>query len=284
MRSKLTILIVMIMIIPLSSCNQNKEEDTNILFLHHSVGRVIWIGNTNTRVKTLIRKFSDRMAKGELPILFRKYNRENQTGYHIKDQIFPRTTPYGWNNFPYDYYNIWVKHQGPEPYMEEPTLEMLTKEYQVIIFKHCFPVSNIEEAQGPAEIDSDQKTLPNYRVQYLALRDKLHEYPDTKFILFTGAALTESLVTEAEAGRAREFFNWVKEQWDLPGDNIYLWDFYSLETQGGLYLMQEYASAPDDPHPNAAFASDAARLLFNRIIDVIENDGSSTQLNGEGRQ
>ena len=279
MKSGLAILIVMMMIVPLSSCSQKKEE-MNILFLHHSVGRVIWIGNTDTRIKTLTRKFSDRLAKGELPILFDRYNREHKTGYRIEDQIFPKSTPYGWNNFPYDYYNIWIRHQGPEPYMEEPTLEMLTKENQVIIFKHCFPVSNIEADEGPGEIDSDRKTLPNYKLQYLALRDKLHSFPDTKFILFTGAAQTESIISEEEAGRTREFFQWVMDQWDLPGDNIYLWDFYTLETEGGLYLKEEYAAAPDDPHPNSEFASKAVKLLFNRIIDIIETGGTGTDLTG----
>jgi hypothetical protein len=283
MKLNLSFLFVWFLIIPLSSCHQ-KEEEMNILFLHHSVGRVIWIGNTNTRLKTLTRRFSDRLAKGELPMLFDRYNREHKTGYRIEDQIFPKASPYGWDNFPYDYYNIWVTHQGEEPYMEEPTLEMLTKEYQVIIFKHCFPVSNMEAGEGPGDIDSERKTLPNYKLQYTALRDKLHEFPDTKFILFTGAAQTASIITEDEARRAREFFQWVTGQWDLPGDNIYLWDFYSLETEGGYYLNEEYASAPDDPHPNAEFASKAVKLLFNRTIDVIETDGHQTHLSGVKKQ
>jgi len=279
MKSGLAILIVMIMSVPLSSCSQKKEE-MNILFLHHSVGRVIWIGNTDTRIKTLTRKFSDRLAKGELPILIDRYYRKHRTGYRIEDQIFPKSAPYGWNNFPYDYYNIWIRHQGTEPYMEEPTLEMLTKENRVIIFKHCFPVSNIEADEGPGELDSDRKTLANYKLQYFALRDKLHEFPDTKFILFTGAAQTASIITEDEALRAREFFRWVTEHWDLPGDNIYLWDFYTLETEGGIYLKEEYAAAPDDPHPNPEFASKVCKLLSNRIIDVIETGGTGTDLTG----
>lgn len=279
MKSKLAILILLIMILPLSSCKQNKEE-VNILFLHHSTGRVIWIGNTTSKVKTLTRKVSDRLAKGQLPILMSKYNREHKTNYNIKDQIFPNYAPYGWNNFPYDYYNIWVKNQGEEPFMEEPTLEMLTRDNQLIIFKHCFPVSNIEPDREIAQIDSDVKTLSNYKLQYAALRDKLHEFPQTKFLLFTGAALTESSVTEDEAIRAQAFFKWVREEWDLPGDNIYLWDLYSLQTEGGLYFKDEYAVSEHDSHPNEAFASTVVEHLFMRIVDVIETDGKNTQLTG----
>ena len=49
--------------------------------------------------------------------------------YFIEEKIFPKAEPYGWNNYPYDYYNIWVKNAGEQPFMEEPTLEILTKEY-----------------------------------------------------------------------------------------------------------------------------------------------------------
>jgi len=232
-------------------------------------------------LKNLSRKFTDRLAKGELPKLFNKYNRQNKTSYRIKKSIFPKNQPYGWKNYPYDYYNIWVKHAGNEPYMDEPTLEMLTRDYQVIIFKHCFPVSGIQPDSNMPDIDSELKTLANYKLQYTALRDKLHSFPDTKFILFTGATLTKSATNEEDAIRARSFFNWVKQEWDQPGDNIFIWDLYELETEVGLYLKEEYAESPVNSHPNTEFASRIVKLLFNRITDVIDNEGNTTSLKGE---
>ncbi len=71
------------------------------------------------------------------------------------------------------------------------------------------------------------------------------------------------------------------EEWDLPGDNIYIWDLYSLQTEGGLYFKEEYSASIRDSHPNEDFASMASKLLFNRIIDVIENQEGNTQLTGE---
>lgn len=91
--------------------------------------------------------------------------------HRITKQAFPRDAPYGWGNYPYDYWNIWVNHAGPEPFTEEPTLEMLMQQYEVIVFKHCFPVSDIGENSGPAEITSSDKTLANYRLQYAALKE-----------------------------------------------------------------------------------------------------------------
>ena len=60
-------------------------------------------------------------------------------------------------NDPYDYYNIWVKNAGNEPYKGEPTLEILTSKYDVIIFKHCFPSSNVEPDTGAPDINSKNK-------------------------------------------------------------------------------------------------------------------------------
>ena len=288
MRSRIAIFALLLMIILVFSCRQqNNSSDMNIIFLHHSTGRVIWNGgNTPSKITQFAGRISTRLesflnTNAQLRLLIKEYNKEQNKNYSIKEKIFPKTVPYGWNNFPYDYYNIWVKNAGEEPFMEEPTLEVLTKDYQLIIFKHCFPVSNIKADQDSADINSDYKSISNYKLQYSALRDKLHEFPDTKFILFTGAAQVQSLITEDEAKRAKEFFGWVTDQWDLPGDNIYLWDLYSLQTEGGLYFRDEYAASPQDSHPNDEFASRVVKFLFNRIIDVVENNGNGTQLTGE---
>lgn len=272
------------------SCNTsentpNMTNEVNVLFLHHSTGAVIWNSNSPSLLLKVIRRISPSLfnklaKKPQLPLMFNKYNKKNHTNYKVKDIEFPKRSPYGWNNFPYDYYNIWVKNAGKEPYMEEPTLEMLTKKYNVIIFKHCFPVSNIIEDQDTADINSQLKTLSNYKLQYMALREKLHQFPDTKFILFTGASLVKSQISEAEAIRAKKFFDWVISQWDLPDDNIYIWDLYSLETENNLYFNTKYSVSPNDSHPGRSFAKKAGKLLFQRTIDIIENNGKKTQLTG----
>jgi hypothetical protein len=277
---------VVIILVPLNSCRQKfKTSEMNIIFLHHSIGDVIWKG-TPSFISRVVRKInidlSYRFHKIDpLPLFFEKYNRKNNKNYNISEMAFPKKTPYGWNNNPYDYYNIWVKNAGNKPFMEEPTLEMLTKKYQIVIFKHCTPIFNINADPDSTDINSDYKAISNYKVQYLALRDKLYKFPVTKFILFTGAAQVMSLNTDEQAKRAKVFYEWVKNEWDLPGDNIYLWDFYNLQTEGGLYFNRDYAVSESDSHPNADFAGRVVKLLFNRIIDVIENNGTKTKLTGE---
>jgi len=287
MKFKLPIFFGLLLIFPLNSCDQKvNTSDMNIIFLHHSTGGVIWNAAKPSLVTKVIRRISTKAgalvsAKPRLPLLFNEYNEENDKNYLISEMAFPKKSPYGWNNYPYDYYNIWVKNAGEVPFMEEPTLEMLTKDYQVIIFKHCYPASNILADEDSADINSDVKTLANYKLQYAALREKLHEFPETKFILFTGAVQVKYYLKDGEANRAREFHKWVTEEWDIPGDNIYLWDLYSLQTDGGLHFKDEYALTPHNSHPNGDFARKTVKLLFNRIIDVVENNGNTTQLTGE---
>jgi hypothetical protein len=257
-----------------SDKQSNMSKSVNILFLHHSTGRIIMRGSTSRVAYKL-------GLKGGIEKHLAQYNKRNGTQYNFQSQAFPQDEPYGHKNYPYDYYNIWVRHAGNKPYMEEPTLEILTATYNVIIFKHCFPVSNIVDSGGVADINAEVKTLENYKLQYNALKDKMHSFPDTRFILWTGAAQLKEMTTEEEAKRAKAFFKWVVNEWDEIGDNIFLWDFRGLETNGDLYMRNEFASGSTDSHPNKKFASFSEPLLTRRIIDVIEGRGDSGSLTGE---
>ena len=177
-----------------------------------------------------------------------------------------------------------MKNAGPKPFLDEPTLEILTREYQVVIFKHCFPVSNIQPDKDSSDINSDYRSLSNYKLQYLALRDKLHQFSDTKFIVWTSAAQVKSKTNEEEARRSSNFVNWVINEWGLLNDNIFVWDFYGLQTEGGIYFQEKFAQSEANSHPNSAFSNWAAKLFVNRIVDVVEAHGSNTTITGGQRK
>ena len=256
--------LTLILVLLLTTCRSDNESMKKIVFLHHSTGQSIWVGRTNKYIYKLTKK-------GDVQKFFDNYNRKNKTNYEITERIFPKSSPYGWNNYPYDYYNIWVKNAGDKLFKEEPTLEILTKEYDVIIFKHCFPVSRIKEDTGSPDINSDVKSIENYKLQYDALKRKMHEFPKTKFIVWTPAANTKSGMTEDEAIRTRQFYNWMAGEWDEKGDNIFIWDFYKYETEDGLYLADKNAYSPDNSHPGSDFAGLIAPFFAKYIIDVIES-------------
>ena len=65
--------------------------------------------------------------KPQMQLLFKDYCKVNMKNYLIEEKAFPQAKPYGWNNNPFDYYNIWVFNSGEKPFMGEPTLEILTK-------------------------------------------------------------------------------------------------------------------------------------------------------------
>jgi len=235
-----------------------------IAFLHHSTGNNIWVGKTNKYIYKLTQK-------GDVQSFFSNYNKRNKTNYSITQLVFPKASPYGWNNYPYDYYNIWVKNAEKSSYLEEPTLEKLTIEYDVIVFKHCFPVSRIKEDSVIPDIDSDEKRIENYKLQYNALKNKMHEFPNTKFIVWTPPVCTKEEITEGEAKRTYQFYKWMVEEWNEKGDNIFIWDFYKYETDGGLYLSEKSAVSSNDSHPNREFSSRVAPLFSKFIIDVLES-------------
>lgn len=280
------LILISLIALALLSCDSKTDiTQQRIVFLHHSTGSNVWYGNATIFTKSLMRiapRFASVIShKAYLPLLVEKYNRIYGTTLQITQMIFPKASTYGWNNYPYDYYNIFVKNGASERYLDEPTLEVLTDEYNIIMLKHCFPVCNIQAEADSINVNSDVKTLKNYKLQYEALKEKFLQFPNTKFIVWTGAAQVRSTLTKEEAERCKEFFSWVTEEWDNDGDNIYIWDFYQIETEGELYLKDEFATSATDSHPNKVFSAKAVSLLFNRILDIAFYNGEGTNIKGE---
>jgi len=257
-------------------------KQTRIVFLHHSTGLAIW--------------------KGGVPRFIESWNQTHGMNYEIKELAYPaaagsharlrRLLParvfnrlvsnhYPWDNQPYDYWNLWVAHRDGHRDRSELNLDDLTRSYDVIVFKHCFPVSNVKAENGPPSVSSPSHTLGNYKLQYEALKARMHQFPQVRFIVWTGPALIQASTNTEEAERARQFSTWVKETWDDKGDNIFIWDFRELQTDGGLFLKPEFAHSPRDSHPSEALAAKVAPLLGRRIVDVIKGRGDSSSLTGQ---
>lgn len=260
-----------------------------IAYLHHSTGEVIWTGGLHRRVYRLWDRWVPEAVKpwfpgdwpGGVPEYVRRWNADHGTSYRITELTYPDTSGgYPWANYPYDYWNLWVAHAGDRRDHGELNLDDLVKDFDVIVFKHCFPVSKILDDDSAPDVSSKAKTLANYKLQYEALKARMHEFPEKRFLVWTGAALSRRHSTPEHAQRAREFFDWVKNVWDEKGDNVFVWDFYALEANPEGFLAAENESAPGNSHPSGPFARRVAPLVARRIIDVVEGRGDTGDLSG----
>lgn len=243
------------------------DSNAKTILLHHSTGAYVYLF-------------------GMVPNFFANYNATNDTSYSIERKEYPSNNGYGWQNYPYDYWNIWINNAGETPYLTEDTLELLTPNYDVIVLKHCYPVASMVTDTGNPDIASNIKSMENYKLQYEALKIKMRSFPNNRFIVWTGPAQVESKTTLAQGTIYKQFYNWVVNEWDEPGDNIYLWDFYILETYNTgaadeVFLRNEFARSSTDSHPNTTtFAPVVGPCLAQRIIDVIQGKGDTTSING----
>lgn len=243
----------------------------NAVFLHHSTGEGVWNGGNGD----------------DIPALLAAYNTANGTAYGITERAYP-TGSYPWENYPYDYWNLWLNGVCSQSELSTQCLGNIADDYDLIIFKHCFPGAGIQPDQGDPDITSSTKTLANYKAQYRALRTLMDGYTDTKFMVWTLAPLHRLATTPEQAARAREFVNWVKNDW-LTEDgkahpNIYIFDFYGYVAEGSASpengqtncLKYDYEKSHEgsDSHPNDAANTVMAPIFFQAIIDAFHSTGS----------
>jgi hypothetical protein len=170
---------------------------------------------------------------------------------------------------------------------------------RIIMFKSCFPNSDIyEDGTEPGDPFGDQ-TLANYKAiyrhpsgaghtypnggyTYKALEEVFAANPGTLFISVTAPPQCNSdQPTDANAHRARLFNNWLRNTW-LPAynaahptlHNVAVFDFFNVlaNPDSGAYpnrLKAAYGGTSGDSHPNAtgdaaatqAFATNSPNFL-----------------------
>lgn len=243
------------------------DGDEKVIFLHHSTGSAVY-------------------SEGDVPGWIRTYNANNGTAYEIDERSYPNS-PYPWDNYPYDYWNLWVNGACDDAQSGIACMTSLARDYDVVIFKHCYPGADVLEDEGNPAIDSSRKSLENYKLQYRALRTLMDGYADTQFIVWTLAPLHRLATTTGAATRARAFVDWVRDEW-LTEDghshpNIAIFDFwgYAAEEntattpgQGPVNTLKyDYESSHSDSnsHPNHLANETIGPLFAQFIVDTIED-------------
>lgn len=254
---KNNILIILGMLFFMSGVNAQK-----IIFLHHSSG-----GNLYT--------------EGHVGDYLVNYNATHGTNLQITEFNYPNS-PWPWENFPYDYWKLWVNGSCNNADKDIQCIDKLAAQYNIIVFKHCYPGARIEPDLGTPDITSERKSLENYKLQYRALRGLMDRYPATKFVVWTLVPLHRLTTNAATAGRAYEFVNWVKSGW-LTEDgkahpNIYVFDFFSLAAEldqnpknGARFCLKyEYERSHTDAnsHPNLVANQSLGPVFAQYIANV----------------
>lgn len=259
--------------------SQVLSGQVKVILLTQSTGGILWAGGPGREHTPLLRQLASEYDAG-----------------HGKDYVFEQRwfpdgpSPYDSNN-PGVYWKLWVKGEAPKP---EQTLDAIADTYDVIVFKHCYVHAHVYADYGPEEFTKNPDTIEyraqTFKLQYEDLKKALRKHSDTLFVVWTLAPETERSATLSSDGhdgrfgqRARDFAAWVRDVWDEPGDNLFVFDFWTLEAGGQdkTFADPAHILGPNDAHPNWDFAAQTSPKLLRRIVDVIEGRGDVCAATGE---
>ncbi|MFH1088734.1 MAG: LamG-like jellyroll fold domain-containing protein [Patescibacteria group bacterium] len=191
------------------------------------------------------------------------------------------------NNMPWHYFRRWI--EGEYGVYDE-TLNELATEYDVVMFKQCYPSSDIYMESVTEEYpNSDDRTVGNYKIIYNYLKGVLDSHPDTEFVAWTLPPRNKDFIpllgdSVANASRASDFSYWLLNTWLEDGqnhDNIQVFDFrgYVVESSQTSawynFLKQEYeiSSYTTDSHPNDLANNTVAPYFVDFVIqEVLEGE------------
>ncbi len=225
---------------------------TNVIFLHHSVGRYI-INQGRVR---------QRLTAAGFDFWDHDYNWEGliapdatRTGYSY---VIPddNTDPDG------------LARLFAQPVYRRPINAFSgLMQHEVIAFKSCFPTSDIaSEAQ-----------LAQYKTWYLGMRDVMDQHPDRIFIVVTPPPLNPAATNAENAARARAFADWLTSEEFLDGHaNVFAFDLFDLLAEGdpsapdANMLRADYREE-EDSHPNELANQTIGPLFADFIVESVQS-------------
>lgn len=229
----------------------SRGQYTNIMFLHHSVGEKL-IEQGQVR---------QHLAKVGLILWDQAYNWQQLIGPDGKLTGYSYNVPND-NTDPDGLAQIFAQ---PAYALPINTLSGLLQ-HEVIVFKSCFPASDI----------SDDQKLAQYKTYYLGIQEVMVKYPNKLFIVLTPPPLNPAETNAANAKRARAFANWLKSSEFLTQQaNIFTFDLFDAFAESDVaapdysMLRQEYRNGADS-HPNAKANETVAPLFVDFIIQSIQ--------------
>jgi len=214
-----------------------------IIFLHHSTGaNLIEQGGVRARFTALGYEFDDHGYNGDGLVL--ADGAPTGRNFDVPDD----------NTNPDGYAAIFAQPLHDPP---DNTFSHLMQ-YDVIVFKSCFPVSIIE---------SDEQ-LAEYKSYYLSIRQRMDQNPNKIFVVVTQPPEIPADTNPQAAARARAFTNWLASDEYLNGHrNVFTFNFFNLLANPSTNMLRaEYQTDPSDAHPNER-ANQTIAPLFVAFVD-----------------
>lgn len=242
---------------------QVSAQTGKAIFLHHSTGNGVY-------------------TKGSVKNWISSFNTQNHTNFSVTEISYP-DTPYPWSNYPYDYWKLWINGSCDNTQEKIQCLDKFCQDYEMIIFKHCYPGAHIEKDYNNGSVSSPERTLNNYKLQYRALLQLIDQHPSNKFMVWTLVPLHRNATDAEEAQRASEFVDWVKNSW-LKEDgkehpNVFIFDFFSLAAElnenpdSGMQYCLKYVYETNhddaDSHPNLLANQTTGPMFAAEIVKVL---------------
>jgi len=254
MKSSFIYAIFFLMFLVLTQNQLSQVRFRSGMFFHHSTGECIWGPNGSTT---------------SVPQEMTRYN--TQHGYTGQNAVTMSET---W--FPENYDNEWATwHTIFETNLPE-NISSYFSSNKIIMVKSCFPSSAIEAIGQPIDtLSPDYKTVYNYKWHWRHIIKVMKNRPQNYFVIWTNAPLTQQETTPASALLSKQFCKWAKDTlangldpvFGTFPNNVYVFCIFSKLTNANGYMLPQYATGPNDPHPNAAATALVAPLLVNEVFD-----------------
>ena len=138
----------------------------------------------------------------------------------------------------------------------------ILESYSVIIFKSCFPASDI----------TSDEMLEEYKGYYNQLYEVYEDHPDKLFVPMSTPPLLEGSTSLAAAQRSLEFENWLLGEYkdNYSGTNLVPFGLHSLLSDNNGYLASEFISEGGDDHPNDYSGQVVGEAIWEHLKSYVE--------------
>ena len=220
-------------------------QKLTMVWLHHSTGDQLLEGGLLAGLKANDLDFYDI-----------NYQEAVVDGYVIGDHTDPADFPKSFNTPKYfDAIKAWE-------------LKGDKKQHDIIMFKSCFPASDIE----------DDTMLEQYKSYYVSLLPTFKAHPEILFIAMSTPPLIKRETTPDRAARARIWSRWITNEWAKDVKNVKAFDLFGalaiLEGKPDANtLVPQFSVGKRDSHPSPAGAKAVTRMFIPWLNRTVREAG-----------